>query len=30
MSSPAEQLFRSLDTYAEVERLIDEGEAEGP
>lgn len=29
MSSPAEELFISLDSYNEVEHLIEEGEAEG-
>lgn len=30
MSSPAEELFKSLNTYAEIEQLIEDGEAEGP
>ncbi|MFB0536743.1 MAG: helix-turn-helix domain-containing protein [Anaerolineae bacterium] len=30
MSSPAEELFNSLNAYAEIEQLIENGEAEGP
>lgn len=29
MSSPAEELFKSLKTYADIERLIEDGETEG-